>query len=191
MLMYKVNQTPFSLYSLGSFAGVGFVHHKGSNRVNIHLQSEYSRLAKVWVLVALGIVVAALAAVPLHRLYRNFENGTFRIGHSLAQSQQRIAVMEIRLIETQLHQFKSINGSYPTTEQGLAALVTRPTAPPLSDRWRRLLSAMPKDPWGSDYIYLCPGQTHRDAYDLYSSGPDRVANTADDVWGEQSNGNYR
>ena len=90
---------------------------------------------------------------------------------------------DVQAIKTQLELYESMNGFYPTTEQGVQALVTRPTTDPPA-RWYQLFKQPPKDPWGSDYIYRCPGQKHPDNYDLYSAGLDRRPDTEDDDWGE-------
>jgi general secretion pathway protein G len=73
-----------------------------------------------------------------------------------------------------------MNGFYPTTEQGLQALVTQPNTDPKPTRWYQLYKELPKDPWGSDYIYRCPGLKNPNGYDLYSAGPDRKPDTTDD-----------
>jgi general secretion pathway protein G len=77
-----------------------------------------------------------------------------------------------------------MNGFYPTTEQGLQALVTRPDTDPQPTRWYQLFKDVPKDPWQNTYIYRCPGIKHPDSYDLFSAGPDRKPDTSDDDWGE-------
>lgn len=91
---------------------------------------------------------------------------------------------DIQSIGTQLKLYESINGFLPTTEQGLNALVTMPSSEPRPSHWYQLFKEMPKDPWGNNYIYLCPGRKNPTGYDLYSAGPDRKADTADDDWGQ-------
>lgn len=84
------------------------------------------------------------------------------------------AKVQIRNIETALKLYKLDNGNYPSTEQGLAALVSKPTIGiiPRNYKPEGYLESkqVPKDPWGGDYIYLAPGE-HGD-YDLYSLGGD-------------------
>ena len=67
------------------------------------------------------------------------------------------------------------NLRYPTTEQGLAALVARPLAGPLPPNWKAggYLERLPKDPWGNPYQYLNPGL--RGEIDVFSFGADGVA----------------
>ena len=66
------------------------------------------------------------------------------------------------------------NLRYPTTEQGLAALVSKPGGRPEAPNWRSggYIKELPKDPWGGDYVYLSPGQGGD--FDLYSLGADRA-----------------
>lgn len=90
---------------------------------------------------------------------------------------------DIQTIGTQLKLYESMNGFLPTTEQGLQALVTQPSTEPRPQRWYQLFKEVPKDPFGSNYIYLSPGRKNPTSYDLYSAGQDRKADTADDDWG--------
>jgi len=90
---------------------------------------------------------------------------------------------DVQAIGTQLKLYESMNGFLPTTEQGLQALVTQPSTEPRPQRWYQLFKEVPKDPFGSNYIYLSPGRKNPTSYDLYSAGQDRKADTADDDWG--------
>lgn len=84
------------------------------------------------------------------------------------------AKVQIRNVETALKLYKLDNAVYPTTEQGLAALVTKPTTGNIPKNYKAEgyleSKSVPKDPWGNDYVYLSPGE-HGD-YDLYSMGAD-------------------
>ncbi|MBV8341518.1 MAG: type II secretion system major pseudopilin GspG [Gammaproteobacteria bacterium] len=79
---------------------------------------------------------------------------------------------DIQSLELALSEFYLDNSKYPTTEQGLAALVTQPTDPTIR-HWKPggYLQRVSKDPWGNDYQYVFPG-THGKAYDLFSFGAD-------------------
>ncbi|HEX8078565.1 MAG TPA: type II secretion system major pseudopilin GspG [Chthoniobacterales bacterium] len=92
--------------------------------------------------------------------------------------------VDIQTIKTQLKLYESLNGFLPTTEQGLNALVAQPTTEPRPTKWYQLLKHEPRDPWGSLYIYRRPGRKDPATYDLFSPGPDRKPDTADDDWGE-------
>jgi general secretion pathway protein G len=82
------------------------------------------------------------------------------------------AKSDIQTIETALTMFRLDNSKYPTTEQGLQALVTQPTDQTIR-HWRPggYIPRLSKDPWGNDYQYASPGQHSKD-YDLYSLGAD-------------------
>ena len=81
---------------------------------------------------------------------------------------------DIQSLETALTMYRLDNSKYPTSEQGLAALVTQPTDPSIK-HWRPggYLQRISKDPWGNDYQYVYPG-THGKEYDLFSFGADGV-----------------
>jgi general secretion pathway protein G len=93
-------------------------------------------------------------------------------------------VADSQALSTQLNVYKSMNGVYPTTEQGLQALVVGPTASPKPSTWHQISSALPKDPWGSEYVYRCPGRIRPNKFDLFSAGSDHTPDTADDDWGD-------
>jgi type II secretion system protein G len=146
-------------------------------------QVQYGRCgsAKVVILTALVILVAGLVWVFSH-LFTSVgmfggPRGPYRVEHLRIQE-------DVSIIKLSLNRYKSINGRYPTTERGLAALVAQRVEPDFMYGGRTILQSVPRDPWGSDYIYLCPGNVHADTYDLYSAGPDHIPNTSDDDWGE-------
>ena len=82
------------------------------------------------------------------------------------------AKTDISSINTALGIYKMDNFSYPSTAQGLAALVSKPAGNPPAKNWNPngYVQKMPKDPWGNDYQYLNPG--NRAAIDIYSFGQD-------------------
>jgi len=84
------------------------------------------------------------------------------------------ARVQMESIETALKLYKLDNGLYPTTEQGLQALVEAPTVGSLPKKWREggylEKGKIPKDPWGNEYIYLSPG-LHGE-FDIMSYGAD-------------------
>ena len=106
-----------------------------------------------------------------------------RLGNTTGIAKDMRVRADVQAINTQLKLYESMNGFFPTTEQGIQALVTQPTTDPKPTRWYQLFKDMPKDPWGNDYIYLSPGKKNPDSFDLYSAGPDRKPDTADDNWG--------
>ncbi|HOW35225.1 MAG TPA: type II secretion system major pseudopilin GspG [Candidatus Omnitrophota bacterium] len=85
---------------------------------------------------------------------------------------------------TALDLYELDNGRYPTTEQGLAALVEAPTASPVPENWSGPYlkkKRIPKDPWGKDYAYISPGSHNVESYDLSSYGRDGAEGAGDDV----------
>ena len=85
------------------------------------------------------------------------------------------AQQDIRTIVQALKLYRLDNMRYPSTEQGMEALVKPPTVPPLAPNWKTggYLERMPKDPWGNAYLYLNPGL--RGEIDVFSFGADGVA----------------
>jgi general secretion pathway protein G len=98
------------------------------------------------------------------------------MGHP-EEAKRTMAAVQITSIETAVESYRLDNGYYPSTEQGLQALVEAPATGKLSAKWRTggylVKGKVPKDPWGNDYAYLCPG-SHSD-FDIISYGRDGQA----------------
>ena len=116
------------------------------------------------VLVILGI----LAALVLPRFTGRSE-----------QARVTAAQTQIATFRTALNAFEVDNGYYPKGKNGLLELIQRPRD---SQNWHGpyLDQAVPKDPWGRDYIYECPGK-HNPSYDIMSVGPDGKVGGDDDI----------
>ncbi|APV50432.1 type II secretion system protein GspG [Betaproteobacteria bacterium GR16-43] len=84
------------------------------------------------------------------------------------------AKADIAAIVQALKLYRLDNGNYPATDQGLLALVQKPTSNPVPPNWKQggYLERLPKDPWQSDYQYLNPGV--RGEIDVFSFGADRA-----------------
>ena len=84
------------------------------------------------------------------------------------------AKADIAALVQALKLYRLDNGFYPSTDQGLVALVQRPTTNPAPGNWKQggYLERLPKDPWGGDYQYLSPG-VHGEI-DVFSFGADRT-----------------
>jgi general secretion pathway protein G len=78
------------------------------------------------------------------------------------------AKQDVLSIQNALDLYKLDNGVYPSTDQGLMALVEKPSSNPTPQDWKPYLKSLPKDPWGREYLYLNPGQ-HSDV-DVYTLG---------------------
>ncbi|HNX81805.1 MAG TPA: type II secretion system major pseudopilin GspG [Candidatus Omnitrophota bacterium] len=113
------------------------------------------------------IIIGALAAMVMPRLTGRTE-----------QARVTAAEADIRSnIATALKLYELDNGSFPSTEEGLNALLTKPGS---ASNWHGpYIEKKPIDPWGKEYIYKSPGE-HKQDYDLYSLGKDGVE-SADDV----------
>jgi len=104
---------------------------------------------------------------------------------NLMGSQERAnmqkAVSDIRALETSLSMYKMDNYDYPTTEQGLEALVTETDIDPAPRRFPEggYVQRLPNDPWGNEYQLLNPGENGK--MDVFSMGPDGEAGTDDDI----------
>lgn len=87
------------------------------------------------------------------------------------------ARQDIASLMQALKLYRLDNGAYPTTEQGLKALLAKPTIEPLPPNWKQggylERSSTPKDPWGNDYKYLNPGL--KGEIDVFSYGRDGAA----------------
>lgn len=90
------------------------------------------------------------------------------------------AQQDIRALEAALNLYRLDNYTYPTTDQSLDALVTKPAAPE-PPRWKQggYIDRLPMDPWQHPYQFLNPG-THG-TVDIYSMGPDGQSGTDDDI----------
>lgn len=103
------------------------------------------------------------------------------------------AKADIQAITSALNLYKLDNYTYPSTQQGLKALVSEPDTPPAPANWHQYLSEIPTDPWGEPYKYLYPG-THNEPFDLWTDGPPGAAATGDQSkvignWNTDESGN--
>ena len=105
-----------------------------------------------------------------------------RITGRLDEAKVEATKIQMRAIKDTLEQYKLDNGTYPTTEHGLKALVEKPNTPPVPLRWRSYLDKLPEDAWGRNFVYLSPGINK--PFELRSFGPDGKEDTEDDldVW---------
>lgn len=125
-------------------------------RVRRAQQSGFTILEIIVVVVIIGILAATVGQSVFGNVYRGQAN--------------RVKT-DLKTIDSALSIYRLDNFVYPTAEQGLRALVERPNDPNLTNYSAdAYLKAMPKDPWGRDYVYVYPGQ--RGEYDLYSLGRD-------------------
>jgi general secretion pathway protein G len=136
-------------------------HTKNNSRYGILSEKGFSFLELMVVVVILGILATYIAPRFMGRT---------------DDAKAVKAKVDILAIETALKLYKLDNGDYPTTEQGLAALVEKPSTEPVPLNWKEKgyleKARVPVDPWGKEYLYLSPGV--HDDYDLISYGADGV-----------------
>jgi general secretion pathway protein G len=135
------------------------IFSRGQRRILFHTEQGFTLIELLVVLVIIGILAGYI--------------GPKIMGHP-EEAKRTMAAVQIQGIETALKLYKLDNGEYPSTEQGLSALVEPPTVGKLPAKWRKggylEKGKVPKDQWGNDFVYFCPG-IHGD-YDLSSYGPD-------------------
>lgn len=103
-------------------------------------------------------------------------------GENIARARITKAEADMTQIGMALTMYQARGGQPPTTEQGLDALVNKPTREPIPQHWRVMLEELPMDPWSHPYRYESPARrSTTDPYDLWSTGPDGIDGTADDI----------
>jgi general secretion pathway protein G len=105
------------------------------------------------------VILGILAALIVPRVVGRTDEA-----RAVAAKQDIAAVMQA------LKLYRLDNGRYPSTEQGLEALVNKPQSQPAPSNWQKYLDRVPKDPWGKVYHYLNPGV--RGEIDVFSLGAD-------------------
>lgn len=119
-------------------------------------------------LMVVVVILSILAAVVIPRVMDRPE-----------QARTSAAKTNIRALSSALDMYKLDNYQYPTTDQGLDALVNPPDLQPQPENWNRYMNRIPLDPWGSEFLYLQPGV--RAEVDIFSPGPNRRPGDEDDV----------
>jgi len=130
-------------------------------------QKGFTLIEVLVVIIILGLIAALV--VP-------------QITGRLDEAKVEATKIQMRAIKDALEQYKLDNGTYPTTEQGLKALVEKPDTPPVPLRWRSYLDKLPQDAWDRNFVYLSPGINK--PFELMSFGADGKEDTEDDldVW---------
>ncbi len=97
------------------------------------------------------------------------------------QADHQKAVSDIVALENALDMYKLDNTRYPTTDQGLNALITKPDSDPAPKNYKDggYIKRLPADPWQNEYQLLSPGE--HSSVDVFSMGPDGQAGTDDDI----------
>ena len=129
-------------------------------------QAGFSLVEILVVLVIIGLLVSIVAPNVLQRA----DEARVQKVHA-----------DFKSIETALKIYRLDNYNYPSTEQGLQALVDKPTLDPLPRNWKQggYLEELPMDPWGRPYLYLNPAEYSDNEFDLYTLGADGVTGGED------------
>ncbi|MDB2386779.1 type II secretion system major pseudopilin GspG [Shewanella sp.] len=129
-------------------------------------QQGFTLLEVMVVIVILGV----LASMVIPNLMGNKD-----------KADQQKAVSDIVALENALDMYRLDNSIYPTTEQGLDALVNKPTMSPEPRNYREdgYVKRLPQDPWRKEYLLLSPGENGK--IDVFSAGPDGQPGTEDDI----------
>ena len=127
--------------------------------VTVRHRSGFTLLELVVVIIVLGLLAGIVAPQIIGRL---------------SEAKSTTARTQIELLSVALDGYRLDNGSYPTTDQGLAALREKPTRSPVPSNWRGpyLRKEVPLDPWGRAYLYRAPGERNAGAFDVESLGRD-------------------
>ncbi len=92
------------------------------------------------------------------------------VGGAVSDAAVARAKSDVQTLSSALQNYNMKNHAYPSTQQGLEALVTKPSGVPEAKNWSQHVQKLPNDPWNRPYQYLSPGQ-HGD-YDVYTLGKD-------------------
>jgi general secretion pathway protein G len=131
-----------------------------------HSQAGFTLIEIMLVVVIIGILMTIVVV---------------KLGGRQEEARINAAKADIKNFSTMLGLFELDNGSYPSTEQGLQALITQP-ANALNWKGPYIESnSIHNDPWGHPYIYKYPGEKRPFSYDLYSYGPNGVEGGDDDI----------
>jgi general secretion pathway protein G len=104
-------------------------------------------------------------------------------GGKLDEARRVKVAGDLQQMKTNLLMYQAQNGFYPSSAQGLKALVQKPESEPRPRNWRQLDSEVPRDPWDLEYVYVQPGKHNPKDYDIFSAGPDRNPDTEEDNLG--------
>ena len=104
------------------------------------------------------IILAILATIVIVRVQGRTED-----------AKESKTYSDITALESSLNMFQLDTGAYPTTDQGLKALVEKPAD---STKWKdKYINILPTDAWGNEYVYKCPSEHNMD-FDIYTTTPD-------------------
>ncbi|QTH70499.1 type II secretion system major pseudopilin GspG [Pseudoalteromonas xiamenensis] len=141
---------------------------------HVNKQSGFSLLEIMVVLVIIGMIMSIVAP---------------NIMGQQEEAAKDKARLDIQQLEDAMNMYKLKNKAYPSTEQGLEALVTKTSIEPIPSRFPEggFISKLPEDPWGNPYQLVSPGEMGKKV-DIFSMGPDGEVGTDDDIgnWDQEN-----
>jgi general secretion pathway protein G len=144
-----------------------------THRLRLHYTSPVLHLANAFTLIEMVLVLGIIALLV--------GAGIFQLTGVLEGGQNKRVKGDLTTLTSAFRAYEMQNGFLPSTEQGVNALVERPSSRPAPTDWRPMLKRMILDPWGNPYHYRRPGTKDKGGFDIYSAGPDGQAENADDI----------
>ena len=141
------------------------VHRSPSRR-----RSSNAGFTLVEIMLVVGIIVILMGVVLKN-------TGGLTSGAKITATE-----VKINSLKGAVSAYENQAGTVPSSEQGLRALVEKPSGRPEPRRWVKLLANDDiRDAWGNDFYYVSPARSGQDEFEIYSAGPDKRPNTADDI----------
>ena len=144
-----------------------------TDTMKIRKQHSATRQAAAFTLIEIVITLTIIAILASGSIYL--------LKGQIDSAKDTRVDSDLQAIALALQSYESRALRMPTTEQGLKALVEKPTIEPVPENYRAFMEEMPKDPWGAEYKYRFPAQKSKKPYDVYTAGPNGVEGDEDDI----------
>jgi general secretion pathway protein G len=150
------------------------IHHRISRSIRRNVRRGFTLLEIMIALAILGLLVG----LSVSNFAGIFDGASLKTADLFVKQSIKLPLTSYRL---QM-------GDYPSTAEGLQALISAPAAK--ADQWRGPYledTKLPLDPWKEPYVYRYPGTKNKVGYDIFSKGPDKTEGTKDDIgnWSEE------
>ncbi|MBE1286334.1 MAG: type II secretion system protein GspG [Alteromonadaceae bacterium] len=131
---------------------------------------RHARVFSLIEIMVVLVIIAIMASIVAPQILGNQET-----------AQLKKAAVDIQSLESAIERYKLQTNIFPTTEQGLDALVSEPQIDPMPRNYpaQGFIKRLPQDPWGNDYQLISPGEVG--LVDIFSYGPDGEPGTDDDI----------
>jgi general secretion pathway protein G len=138
-------------------------------QTSLELRSHPRGFSLLEMVIVLGIIALILGAAI------SFSGGI------TGAAREQAAQAKVREFVSKIEAYHMMAAVYPSEEQGLKALVERPSSEPQPKRWKRQFKNLPLDPWGEQFVYKYPGTQDRTTFEVISKGEDREFGNEDDI----------